>query len=61
MSFVSWQDRQNARQLHKDAGLPFLEVFVSTPLSVCEKRDCKGLYQKARGGHIKGLYKYYSN
>jgi len=31
----------------------FLEIFVSTPLEVCESRDVKGLYQKARAGVIK--------
>jgi len=31
----------------------FLEVFVSTPIEVCESRDIKGLYQKARAGIIK--------
>jgi len=31
----------------------FLEVFVSTPIEVCESRDVKGLYQKAREGKIK--------
>ncbi len=31
----------------------FLEIFVDTPLEVCEKRDVKGLYQKARKGEIK--------
>ncbi|NCC46979.1 MAG: adenylyl-sulfate kinase [Bacteroidia bacterium] len=31
----------------------FLEIFVNTPLEVCEKRDPKGLYQKARKGEIK--------
>jgi adenylylsulfate kinase len=30
----------------------FLEIFVSTPLEVCENRDIKGLYQKARAGEI---------
>ena len=30
----------------------FLEVYVDTPLSVCEERDPKGLYQKARAGEI---------
>ena len=30
------------------AGLPFLEVFVDTPLEECENRDTKGLYKKAR-------------
>jgi adenylylsulfate kinase len=31
----------------------FLEIFVSTPIEVCESRDTKGLYQKARAGMIK--------
>ncbi len=35
--------------------LPFLEVFVDTPLEVCEKRDPKGLYKKARAGQITGF------
>lgn len=33
----------------------FIEVFVNTPLEVCEQRDSKGLYAKARMGKIKGL------
>lgn len=33
----------------------FCEVHVSTPLSECERRDVKGIYQKARRGEIKGL------
>lgn len=33
----------------------FLEVFVNAPLSVCEERDVKGLYAKARSGEIKGF------
>ncbi|MFM2478298.1 adenylyl-sulfate kinase [Celerinatantimonas sp. MCCC 1A17872] len=44
------QDRAQARQL---LGERFIEVFVDTPLSVCEQRDPKGLYQKARAGEIK--------
>jgi adenylylsulfate kinase-like enzyme len=32
-----------------------MEIFVSTPLSVCEARDVKGLYEKARKGLLKGL------
>lgn len=31
----------------------FFEVFINTPLEVCEKRDVKGLYKKARAGEIK--------
>jgi sulfate adenylyltransferase len=33
----------------------FIEVFVNTPLEVCEERDVKGLYAKARSGEIKGF------
>jgi adenylylsulfate kinase len=33
----------------------FIEVFANTPLSVCEKRDIKGLYKKAREGKIKNF------
>lgn len=43
-----------ARKIHKEADLPFFEVFVDAPLSVCEERDVKGLYKKARAGQIKG-------
>lgn len=33
----------------------FFEIFVNTPLTVCEKRDVKGLYKKARDGLISGF------
>jgi len=33
----------------------FLEVFVDTPLAVCEARDSKGLYAKARRGELRGF------
>lgn len=33
----------------------FIEVFVNTPLEVCESRDPKGLYEKARAGEIKNF------
>lgn len=48
-------DRDQNRQLHKTAGLPFLEVFVDAPLAECEKRDPKGQYRMARSGEIKGF------
>lgn len=35
-------DRALARSLHQEAGLPFVEVFVDTPLEECENRDTKG-------------------
>jgi len=33
----------------------FIEVFINTPLEICEQRDVKGLYKKARAGEIKGF------
>jgi len=56
-SFISpyRKDRDNARQLHEQAGLPFIEVYLATPLEVCEQRDPKGLYKKARAGEIKNF------
>ena len=46
--------RQKARELVESHGT-FIEVYVSTPLSVCEERDTKGLYEKARQGLITGF------
>ena len=54
-SFISptIQIRNMAREIiGKD---DFLEIFVDTPLDVCEQRDVKGLYKKARRGEIKGF------
>lgn len=50
----AFKDRDLARELHKKSDLPFFEIYVSTPLEECEKRDVKGLYKKARAGVIKG-------
>lgn len=50
-----FQDREQARLLHQGAGLPFFEIFVDTPIEICEERDVKGLYRKARAGVIKGV------
>lgn len=44
------RDRQNARTIIGDDN--FIEIYVSTPLAECEKRDIKGLYKKARDGEI---------
>ena len=52
---VCLQDRERARELHGSSSLPFFEVFVDTPLEVCEERDAKGLYKKARAGIIRGV------
>ncbi|WP_174190025.1 adenylyl-sulfate kinase [Nocardia barduliensis] len=46
-------DRDRVRAAHEAAGIPFLEVFVDTPLAVCEARDPKGMYAKARAGEIR--------
>uniref|UniRef100_A0A8C7TCW9 3'-phosphoadenosine 5'-phosphosulfate synthase 1 n=2 Tax=Oncorhynchus mykiss TaxID=8022 RepID=A0A8C7TCW9_ONCMY len=56
-SFISpyGRDRVNARKIHEAAGLPFFEVFVDAPLDVCEQRDVKGLYKRARAGEIRGF------
>ena len=48
-------DRAQARAAHEAVGLPFFEVFVDTPIEICEARDPKGLYAKARAGEIKGF------
>jgi bifunctional enzyme CysN/CysC len=47
--------RDGARAAHAGAGLPFLEVFVDTPIELCEQRDPKGLYARARAGEITGF------
>jgi len=47
--------RNNARALSEAAGVRFIEVFVDTPIEVCEQRDPKGLYAKARAGEITGF------
>lgn len=46
--------RSAARSLVESHG-GFIEVYVSTPISVCEQRDTKGLYAKARKGMLKGF------
>jgi bifunctional enzyme CysN/CysC len=47
--------REKVRAVHEEAGIPFYEVFVDTPLEECERRDPKGLYAKARAGEITDL------
>jgi len=49
------KDRDFARKIHQDAGLKFYECHISASLEVCEKRDVKGLYKKAREGIIKNF------
>jgi bifunctional enzyme CysN/CysC len=56
-SFISpyRADRARARAVALQAGAEFVEIFVDAPLAVCEQRDPKGLYQKARAGELKGF------
>jgi len=46
------QDRRRAREIALGVG-DFVEIFVDAPIEVCEQRDVKGLYKKARAGEIK--------
>lgn len=54
-SFISpfAADRKMARDLFKQSD--FIEVFIETPIKVCEERDPKGLYAKVRKGELKGF------
>ncbi len=54
-SFVS--PTNSIRKLAKDiiGKEDFIEIFIDTPLEICEKRDVKGLYKKARKGEIKNF------
>ena len=54
-SFISpyRADRDLVRKIHEDGKLPFIEVFVNAAVEVCETRDPKGLYKKARAGELK--------
>lgn len=54
-SFISptLEIRQMAREIIGEQD--FFEIFVDTPLEICEKRDVKGLYKKARAGQITGF------
>jgi adenylylsulfate kinase len=56
-SFISpyRKDRDIVRKIHDETGLFFMEVFVDAPIEVCEDRDPKGLYKKARRGELKGF------
>ncbi|MGZ3145627.1 adenylyl-sulfate kinase [Lentzea chajnantorensis] len=48
-------DRDQVRSRHADTGLAFQEVHVDTPVEVCESRDPKGMYARARRGEITGF------
>jgi bifunctional enzyme CysN/CysC len=49
------RDREEAAALHAAQDLPFIEVFVDTPLQVCRERDPKGLYARQQAGELCGL------
>jgi adenylylsulfate kinase len=55
-SFISpyRKDRDAVRALHVEARMPFIEVYVNTPIETCEQRDPKGLYKKARAAVASG-------
>jgi bifunctional enzyme CysN/CysC len=48
-------DRETAASLHEADDLQFIEIFVDAPLELCEQRDPKGLYARARAGELAGL------
>jgi adenylyl-sulfate kinase len=49
------QDRLAAREIARAGGLGFVEVYVDAPLEICEQRDPKNLYRRARAGEIRDL------
>jgi len=48
-------ERLTIRRLHQNEGLRFIEVWVSTPLGVCQQRDPKGLYRRAQKGELTNM------
>jgi adenylylsulfate kinase len=54
-SFISPTDEIRLKAMEIIGRSDFIEIYVSTPLEVCEQRDVKGLYQKARRGEIKNF------
>lgn len=49
------EQRTEIRQIVEKFGGEFIEVYLSTDVSVCEERDVKGMYKKARNGEIKNF------
>jgi len=49
------ETRAAVRALHEESGTAYVEVHVATPVEVCEQRDVKGLYARARVGALTGL------
>jgi adenylylsulfate kinase-like enzyme len=48
-------DRNLVRESCRDSEIPFVEVYINAPLAVCEGRDPRGLYRRARAGQIPGF------
>lgn len=48
-------ERRQARGQHRKMDIPFIEIFMDTPLDICERRDPKHLYARARKGEIANL------
>jgi 3'-phosphoadenosine 5'-phosphosulfate synthase len=57
VAFISpyGKDRNFAKDIHRASNIPFYECFINSSLEVCEGRDVKGLYKKARAGEIKNF------
>ena len=49
------KERESVRASCRSAGISFSEIFINASIAECEKRDPRGLYQKARKGEIKGF------
>lgn len=54
-SFISPTKAIRAKAAEIVGETDFIEIFINTPLEICEARDVKGLYKKARKGEIKGF------
>lgn len=48
-------DRERAREIHDALGLSFHEIWIDTPLHVCQERDPKGIYARMRAGEIRDV------
>jgi len=49
------EDRGRAREIHEADGLGFYEIWIDTPLDVCEQRDPKRIYARVRAGELSGV------
>ncbi len=52
------RDRDTVRAAHERAGIPFVEVYIATPIDVCEARDPKGLYAQGPCRRPPQLHRY---